>query len=96
MDAAARGGDRKAMRLTKIKIVEAREAAASGVDYSPRLGAICPWCGKRAKIYKTLPWEDRVRVRYHRCENVACVVGALRLTIKSIEVDTVEISDGVV
>lgn len=82
------------MRLTKAKIVKAKDDAAAGVDYSPRLGAICPWCGCRAKIYKTLPWEDRVRIRYHRCIDDRCVVAALGLTIKSIEVDVVEVANG--
>ncbi len=44
-------------------IAEAKEKASSGVYYSPRYGAICPWCGKRAKIARTVPWEENTRLR---------------------------------
>ncbi len=43
-----------------------REAAA-GVDYTSRFGAVCPWCDKRTKVYKTMLWEDDIRIRYHLC-----------------------------
>ena len=70
------------------KIVQAKEDAENGVDFSPRLGARCPWCGERARIYRTMPWEDTVRIRYHRCETAGCVLAALGTTIKSIQEDT--------
>ena len=70
-------------------IAEAKEKASSGVDYSPRYGAICPWCGKRAKITRTTPWEDSIRLRYHRCLNTKCILNAMNISIKSLEVDTV-------
>lgn len=74
---------------TIVKIAEARDRAAAGVDFSPRTGAICPWCGKKSKIYKTMPWEDATRIRYHQCDNGRCVIASLRVSIKSIEVDMV-------
>ncbi len=78
-------------RPSLVKITKATSKAQAGVDYSPRYGALCPWCGRRAKIYKTLPWEDRLRVRYHRCTGKGCVIVRMGITIKSIEVDNVEV-----
>ncbi|NCD13698.1 MAG: transcriptional regulator [Bacteroidia bacterium] len=62
-------------------------AAEAGVDYSPRTGATCPGCGHRAKPYRTMPWEDTIRVRYHRCHHPGCLLAAIRQTIKSVEID---------
>lgn len=76
-------------RITLIKIAEARKQGADGVDYSPRLGAICPWCGNKAKVYKTMPWEDNTRVRYHHCVAAGCAMAMMDYSIKSIEVDQV-------
>lgn len=72
---------------TITKIALAKEQAAAGVDYSPRLGGLCPWCGTKAKIYKTNPWEDNMRIRYHRCTQKGCVLAAMEITIKSLEID---------
>lgn len=68
-------------------VVTVCDLAASGVDYSPRYGALCPGCRKRAKIYSTRPWEGAVRVRYHRCMTPGCVINRLGKTIKSVEED---------
>jgi len=62
--------------------------AQDGVDYSPRFGATCPGCGRRAPVYRTMPWDDAIRVRYHRCESASCLVSRCRVTIKSIETDS--------
>ncbi|BCL59953.1 hypothetical protein DGMP_06460 [Desulfomarina profundi] len=75
-------------RPTISKIALAKNRAANGVDYSPRLGGLCPWCGEKSRIYKTTPWEGNTRIRYHRCKNPGCVLAAMKITIKSIEVDT--------
>lgn len=72
--------------ITVGKIAEATKKASAGVDYSSRYGALCPWCGKRTKVYKTMPWEDDIRVRYHQCGNVRCALGTMGCSIKSIEV----------
>ena len=69
------------------KIVLAKQQAADGVDYSPRYGALCPWCGKKARITATRPWDESTRIRYHRCESSECVLSALRVNIKSVEAD---------
>ncbi|MBU1138821.1 MAG: ogr/Delta-like zinc finger family protein [Proteobacteria bacterium] len=74
---------------TITRIALASKEAAAGVDFSSRTGAPCPGCGKRAKIYKTMPWEDNTRIRYHRCENSKCALSSLGTTVKSIEVDMV-------
>lgn len=74
---------------TITRIALASKEAAAGVDFSSRTGAPCPGCGKRTKIYKTMPWEDSTRIRYHHCENGRCALAALGKTIKSIEVDHV-------
>jgi hypothetical protein len=68
-------------------IAKMRATAAAGVDYSPKYGARCPACGQRARIYSTNKWCGPVRVRYHRCDNSGCVLGALGQTIKSVEED---------
>ncbi len=78
------------MTRAVVMIVRAKQAAENGVDYSPRTGATCPSCGKKARIYSTKPWEGTARIRYHRCENTACVLHALGVTIKSVEVDVVD------
>jgi len=64
--------------------------AAAGVDYSPRLGAVCPLCRTpRARVTGSLPWEGNIKVRYHRCVSGNCRLHRLRITIKSVEVDNV-------
>lgn len=75
------------MNIVATKIVLARRKAERGVDFSPRSGAECPHCGGQAKIYKTLPWDENTRIRYHRCRNDRCPLAAMAITIKSIEVD---------
>lgn len=66
----------------------AKRKAEQGVDYSPRFGAVCPECGKvKLKAYKTMPWKSGMRYRYHRCDNPACLVCALGVTVKSVEMD---------
>lgn len=75
--------------VTVSRIVLATKEAAAGVDYSSRFGAICPWCKNRTKVYKTMSWEDDIRIRYHLCDNVKCVLGSIGSSIKSIEVDSV-------
>jgi len=77
-------------RPTIKNIAIARAKAAGGVDYSPRFGATCPWCGRRAKIYKTTPWEDNTRIRYHRCSKAGCVLATMNISIKSIEANLIE------
>jgi len=77
-------------RPSLAKIATARRIASGGVDYSPRVGALCPWCGKRARITNTQPWAETVRVRYHLCHAAGCVLASMRISIKSIEVDTVK------
>lgn len=73
--------------VTVSRIAAATNEAAAGVDYSSRFGAVCPWCGKRTMVQTTKPWEDNMRIRYHRCENDRCGLAAMGVSIKSLEVD---------
>ena len=50
--------------------------AEAGVDYRARTGATCPACGRRLPIYKTMPWDGTVRIRYHRCQTAGCLLAA--------------------
>ncbi|MCE1273869.1 MAG: hypothetical protein LWW75_05000 [Chlorobiales bacterium] len=75
------------MNKTAQLIVMAKAAAERGVDYSARDGAKCPFCGTKTKIYRSMPWEESFRVRYHRCEQGSCPLSALRVTIKSVQCD---------
>lgn len=68
-------------------IVLKKQEAENGVDYSSRHGALCPACGGKARIYSTKPWDGTTRVRYHYCEAAGCFLSAMRVTIKSIEVE---------
>ncbi|MBU0680117.1 MAG: transcriptional regulator [Proteobacteria bacterium] len=70
------------------KLVEAKAQAASGVDYSPRFGAVCPSCATtRAVVTGSLPWDSAIKIRYHRCRNSGCPINQMGISIKSIEVD---------
>ena len=70
-----------------VYLVDMIAKAEAGVDYKPRTGAICPACGKSAKIFKTLPWDGNDRIRYHRCQQSGCILFSTRTTIKSVEID---------
>ena len=78
-------------RPNLTQIAAAKREAENGVDYSPRLGALCPWCGHKTKITRTTPWDDNIRVRYHRCHHRGCVLEKLKISVKSIEVDMSEV-----
>ena len=67
-------------------LVKAINEAESGVDYSPKAGAICPSCGEKTYVKDTRPWIGDCRVRYHKCANPACCLRHLLKTIKSVEV----------
>ncbi len=68
-------------------VAVAAETARTGISYSSRYGARCPWCGARTRIYKTCAWEEATRVRYHRCANDRCSLARLGVSIKSVEFD---------
>lgn len=75
-------------RLTKQMITVMVAKAEGGVDFGGR-GALCPCCGRRAKVVTTRPWESGCRVRYHRCENQGCLLHKLGVTIKSLQQDSI-------
>lgn len=70
---------------TEKYLVSAISEAENGVDYSPKTGALCPFCGKKAYVRDTMPWIGDCRVRYHKCINPACCLYLLSKTIKSVE-----------
>ncbi len=63
------------------------QQAAFGVDYSSRHGAPCPWCGKKTRVYRTNPWQGYIRIRYHRCTSGSCPLAAMKVSIKSVQID---------
>ncbi len=69
-------------------IVNAKRQADNGVVYSPRQGALCPYCATRAKPYATRKWDGNLRIRFHLCRNQKCALSQMRISIKSIEEDT--------
>ena len=81
------------MNQSATMIVLAKRQAENGVDFTARRGAVCPWCQQRTRIYATRPWEGTVRIRYHRCENPACILARMQVSIKSLEEDLLHASN---
>ncbi|WP_285906846.1 hypothetical protein [Pseudodesulfovibrio pelocollis] len=76
MNKAAQDLPREMLR----ELVEAIQDS-EGVDYSPRMGGVCPVCGAaRCRVTNTGAWTGQVRMRNHRCR----ICG---LRFKSVEVD---------
>lgn len=51
------------------------------VDYSPRLGGVCPICGaERCRVTTTGNWIGTVRERFHKCRGCG-------LRFKSVEAE---------
>lgn len=76
---------------SKKAIAAAIAKAQAGVDYSPRMGAVCPCCGvEKLPVRNTLSWSGPVRVRFHLCENKHCLLYKLKQTVKSVELDRCE------
>lgn len=62
------------------------ESARAGVVFDAREGAVCPSCGAtRLRAYRVMPWEGGIRIRYHKCGNPECVLGAIGEGIKSLQ-----------
>lgn len=69
-------------------VAKVKKKADQSVDYTPRYGAVCPECGKkRIKIVSSKPWQDGIKVRYHKCGNVSggCLLAIIQTTIKSVQ-----------
>lgn len=74
------------MTAAAKRFVLAVEMGRTGVIYEKRRGAVCPGCGAvRLKAYKTMPLQDGVRIRYHKCGNQDCILGAMGEGIKSLQ-----------
>ena len=80
--------------VTKGAMALAIRDAEAGVAFTARKGALCPRCGKRARVVTTRPWEGPVRVRYHKCTNGRCLLSRLGVSIKSIEEDKAAVALG--
>lgn len=59
--------------------------AAQGSRFRPREGALCPLCGRRAKVVGSPRWEGTLKVRYHNCTNPDCPLCRLKLGFKSVQ-----------
>ena len=70
-------------QLTLVAI--AKRKADDSVDYSPRYGARCPECGARMRVHTSKPWEENIKVRYHKCTNKSCLIYAMDTNIKSVQ-----------
>lgn len=73
------------MDKTLIVIAKALDAAREGVEYSPKHGALCPFCGLKTRVQTTKPWLGNSRLRYHRCENPQCPLCVLGERVRSWE-----------
>ena len=72
----------------KAVFVAAVQRAENGVDFSPRFGAVCPFCGRpNLRVHGSKPWDGDCRIRYHRCHNPGCYLHQIGQTIKSVQVD---------
>ncbi|MBI9109985.1 ogr/Delta-like zinc finger family protein [Maridesulfovibrio ferrireducens] len=72
------------MRIENVVKV-AIALAEKGVDYQPKEGAVCPLCKQKIRVVTTKPWDDGVRIRFHRCDNDRCSIHALGIQIKSVQ-----------
>ncbi len=73
------------MQAVDALLVSAIKDAEQGVDYSPKHGVACPFCGCKTRIHITKPWSGNSRIRYHRCQNERCWMCEMERSIKSIE-----------
>ena len=69
----------------ELYLITAIESGRTGITFTQRHGAACPWCGMRACVVNTRPIEGVTRIRYHRCSNPTCPLHVFDHTIKSIE-----------
>lgn len=56
------------MSITVAEIRIVLDQKQNGVTWSGREGGVCPCCRQpKCAVYKTLPWEETTRTRYHIC-----------------------------
>ena len=75
------GGDR--VDNVIFIVATAIKKARDGVDYDIQDGAICPFCGERAPVWRTMQWIGNIRLRYHKCKNPDCALCVCDETIRS-------------
>lgn len=72
-------------------VKRAKQRADQSVDYSPRYGAVCPVCGAaNLKVITSRPWEDNIKVRFHKCRNRECLLYWKGTSIKSVQIDEIK------
>lgn len=70
---------------TLIKFAACLREAETGIDYHPRDGAKCPWCGEKLRVQDTMPWTGKARIRYQKCKNPKCPLGQMDKTVKTVQ-----------
>ena len=74
------------MNTAKKEVVRVVAKAREGVVFSVRHGAVCPCCGaENLPVNRTMPWSGAVRIRYHKCTNMDCLLCAIGEGIKSLQ-----------
>ena len=73
--------------LALALISHAKRKADESVDYTSKNGALCPECGLKMRVITSRAWEDEFKVRFHKCLNEKCILGALGISMKSVQVD---------
>lgn len=71
-----------------LTVAAAKKKADQAVDYLPRVGAVCPECGrKKLPVITSRPWEEGIKIRFHRCPNKKgrCLLAVMETSIKSVQ-----------
>lgn len=76
------------MNPAVLAIKSAKIKADTGVDYTPKNGAVCPVCGRvKAPVVTTRPWKEGTRIRFHKCPNPECLLSNMSVQFKSFQTD---------
>ncbi|WP_031485616.1 hypothetical protein [Maridesulfovibrio frigidus] len=67
-------------------IAAAMAKAKEGVIFSPKDGAVCPWCGAvRIPVTSSPKWDAGIKIRYHKCKEHGCLLAQMGQGVKSIQ-----------
>ena len=69
-------------------VLKIREKVSEGLVYDRKTGATCPVCHERLRVYCSRPWNGNVKVRYHWCANIECILHQFEIRMKSVEEET--------
>ena len=70
---------------TLLKLAGCFRNAEEGIEYHPKYGAKCPWCGDKLRVQDSKPWGRKTRIRYQKCLNPKCPLSCMDKTVKSIQ-----------